>query len=79
MAGYCYKTSGIPGTNPTIWSGGGISISGKGITDTAVASPQFPMNPGYVNNNIFIYYTSGTGIKLFNSATEKLPETFYKE
>ena len=74
MAGSHYKTSGAVGTDPETGSGGWTTSapSGKGIAVTAVKPPSFTLTPGKAKSSIFIEYTSGTGIKLFNSEIEKL-------
>ena len=41
-----------------------------------VKSPPFVMTPGQSNGSVFLDYTLGTEIKIFNSVTEKLPEMF---
>ena len=78
MAGYRYKTSGAPGNDPETGPGGGTtqSPSEQGRTPTEVKTPLFALNPGKNNDIIFMGYMFGTGIKISNSATEKLPEVF---
>ena len=41
-----------------------------------VTTPPFALTPGHANGNIFIDYTLVTVIKIFNSASDKIPETF---
>ena len=76
MAGYCYENTGISGTDATPGSVEGSAPSGQGITATIFNITPFSLTPDQSNFSVFIYYKSGTGIKIFNSATEKIPDTF---
>ena len=68
MVGYFSK----PGSVDTSTSGVGGASAGQRITKTIVTLPQFILNPGQYNTNIYIRYTSVTGIKIFKYAPENI-------
>ena len=80
MIGACSKTSGTTGTDTAARLGGEIAPAPlvKLITATMVKPPLFVMTPGQGNTSIFINYTSGTGVELSKSATEKSLKRFTK-
>ena len=76
MPGFFSKASLTTVIDPTAWSEVGEAPSVQGITDATVTMTSFALTPGQANTRIFVYYTPVTGIKLFNSTIERLPETF---
>ena len=77
MEGHRLKTSRTTVTELATGLGGCKTPApqGKGSTDTSSKPPPFSLTPGHSNATTFINYTLGTGIKLFNSTMEKVPES----
>ena len=74
------KTSETTVTESTLLSGGGSGggsePSLQGSTVETFTSLPFAMTSGQAKTSVFIDYTSGTGIKFFNSATTTKTKTF---
>ena len=58
--------------------GMGVGVGAPTGQEAATTLPsQLALTPGQANSKTYIYYTSVTGIKLFNSSTKNIPEIFY--
>ena len=79
MVGSLSKKYSTPGNYPPSVSGGGASPTGQDIITKTDTPPKFALPPYHYKSSVFIGYTSGIFIKLSNSATEKLKETFERE
>ena len=70
-------------TGTTVIGGGGGTVpavgGGTNLAPDVPADITFDLTPGQTNSAFPIYYTSTTGIKLFNSAILKFLEIFGRE
>ena len=74
MEWYRHKISGTKRKDPTSVSVEGDSSPGQGITATTVNQTPFALTSGQANSKVFIYYNSGTRVKLFNYTSNKPPK-----